>query len=85
MSNKINFELIKTNLKLILIPVVVVLLLGGILLYYYKHGAHFTMYRKIDLDKYQFINAVYGRKIVLTPEEFMKKYTILHIGTIIYM
>ena len=57
----------------------------GILLYYYKHGAHFTMYRKIDLDKYQFINAVYGRKIVLTPEEFMKKYTILYIGTIIYM
>ena len=38
MSNKINFELIKTNLKLILIPVVVVLLLGGILLYFSING-----------------------------------------------
>lgn len=38
MSNKINFELLKTNLKLILIPVVVVLLLGGILLYFSING-----------------------------------------------
>ena len=30
MGKKINFELIKTNLKLILIPIVVILLLGGI-------------------------------------------------------
>ena len=38
MRNKIDFELIKTNLKLILIPVVVILLLGGILLYFSING-----------------------------------------------
>lgn len=38
MSNKINFELIKTNFKLVLIPVVVVLLLGCILLYFSING-----------------------------------------------
>ncbi|MBQ7045370.1 MAG: hypothetical protein IJN65_02635 [Clostridia bacterium] len=38
MSNKINFELIKINLKLILMPVVVVLFLGGILLYFFING-----------------------------------------------
>lgn len=38
MGKKINFELIKTNLKLILIPVVVVLLLGAILIYFAING-----------------------------------------------
>ena len=38
MGNKINFELIKTNFKLIIIPIVVVLLLGGILLYFSING-----------------------------------------------
>lgn len=38
MGKKINFELIKTNLKLILIPVIVVLLLGAILIYFAING-----------------------------------------------
>lgn len=38
MGKKINFELIKTNLKLILIPIVVILLLGAILIYFAING-----------------------------------------------
>lgn len=38
MSNKINLEFIKLNLKLILIPIAVVLLLGGILIYFFTNG-----------------------------------------------
>ncbi len=38
MSKRIKAELIKTNLKLILFPIVVVLLLGGILLYFFING-----------------------------------------------
>lgn len=38
MGKKINFELIKINLKLILIPVVVILLLGAILIYFAING-----------------------------------------------
>ncbi len=56
----------------------------GILLYYHKRGAHFTMYRKVNDTEFEFINAVYGKKIVLSAEEFMKKYTIMHFATIIY-
>lgn len=56
----------------------------GILLYYHKHGAHFVTYRKVNENEFEFINAVYGRKIRMSIEEFMKKYTILHFGTIIY-
>lgn len=38
MGKKINIELIKTNLKLVLIPVVVILLLGAILIYFAING-----------------------------------------------
>jgi len=38
MRNKMNSELIQSNLKLILFPIVVVLLLGGILLYFSING-----------------------------------------------
>lgn len=38
MRNRINSELIKTNLKLILIPVIVVIFLGGILFYFSENG-----------------------------------------------
>ena len=38
MSNRIDFRIIKTNLKMILIPIAVVLLLGGILLYFSING-----------------------------------------------
>ena len=43
MGNKINFELIKTNFKLIIIPIVVVLLLGGIILYFSVNGQSKTV------------------------------------------
>lgn len=56
----------------------------GILLYYHKRGAHFTMYRKVNENEYEFINAIYGKKIILSAEAFMKKYTIMHFATIIY-
>ncbi len=56
----------------------------GILLYYHKHGAHFVTYRKVNDTEFEFINAVYGKKIKMSIEEFMKKYTILHFGTVIY-
>ena len=38
MKYKINVEWIKTNFKLIAIPIVVVLLLGGILIYFFING-----------------------------------------------
>lgn len=38
MRNKMNSELIRTNFKLVLFPIVVVLLLGGILLYFSING-----------------------------------------------
>ena len=57
----------------------------GILLYYHKHGAHFTMYYKINENEYRFVNAIYGKKIILTPAEFMEKYTILHFASVICM
>lgn len=56
----------------------------GILLYYHKRGAHFTMYRKVNENEFEFINAIYGKKIILSAEAFMKKYTIMHFATIIY-
>lgn len=56
----------------------------GILLYYHKRGAHFTMYRKVNENEFEFINAIYGKKIILSAEAFMKKYTIVHFATIIY-
>lgn len=43
MGNKINFELIKTNFKLIIIPIVVVLLLGGVILYFSVNGQSKTV------------------------------------------
>lgn len=41
--NKKIFELIKVNLKLILIPIVVILLLGGILIYFFINGQSKTV------------------------------------------
>ena len=49
MGKKMNFELTKINLKLILIPVVVILLLGAILIYFAINGQPKTVatYEKV--------------------------------------
>lgn len=57
----------------------------GILLYYHRHGAHFTMYRRLKSGKYEFFNVVYGRKVVMSPVAFMKKYTFIKACQLIYM
>lgn len=58
----------------------------GILLYTHKQGAHYVAYRHIEGDKFQFYNAVYGRKNHYeTLDTFMKRYTYLPFSSAIFV
>ena len=57
----------------------------GILLYNHPRGAHYVTYRRIG-QHYEYYNAVYGlRHHSMSPEEFLKRYSIFHVSRTIYV
>ncbi len=59
---------------------------SGILLYTHKQGMHYTAYRKVSSNSFQFYNAVYGLEDhIETIDSFFRKYSFLPIASVIYI